>query len=430
VRLPLNADMIIEDAVPKIKNIHNENKEITLYTKGFTPKYSDVIGRMVGAMQEYRISVLLDVHLLMTSFDTDAFWYYPTYSKIENTKAYQAAVKLATNYCSATYWNILGVDLKNAMTDARWTGTQSDAEPKSDWQNAAQAIADKMLELCPQWLVFVGGASSPSIYESFDISNVTAKHWNGGNLHNATQRPIKLSTANKLVYAPQAHSHGVLPQTYFFNPSSKCGPTVAGTTVQTTDCVLIINGQLTATTKKMMRCQDSGYSCLKYSPLPKTTLETNYKNVLSEAIGNIVQNGSAPVIFGQFSGVYGTTQPQQTIALDYLINFASKSLSGGYYASLNPEIEYYLEAPINISTGANQSSLIGKVHYGLMSATSWQIPNADLLTALSAMPSSDIPCYGDLKPGPPSTMVESSSNQVFQKPILLGFIFSAMYLCL
>ncbi|OQR88828.1 cell 5A endo-1,4-betaglucanase, partial [Achlya hypogyna] len=222
VRFPLTADNIVKDTPPMASYVHGENKEIALYPEGFTPRTSDFVARLIGAFQKYRIGIVLDIHDLVDNFDTDAYWYYPKISTVEETLAYKAAVVLATNYCKDTYWNVLGLDLKNAMTDATWAKVSKDAVAASDWASAAQAIAAKVNELCPQWLVFTTGASS-SNGETFSIpsrSKETFTYWNGGNFVNATARPLN---ASNIVYAPQAHTHGLLPKEYLYAKEAGCG---------------------------------------------------------------------------------------------------------------------------------------------------------------------------------------------------------------
>ncbi|OQS05033.1 Amino Acid/Auxin Permease (AAAP) Family [Thraustotheca clavata] len=360
--------------------------QIALYPPGFTPRTSDFVARLIGSFQKYRIGIVLDIHDLVEQFATDAFWYYPLPSKVEDTYAYKAAVTLAKNYCSATYWNVLGIDIKNAMTDATWASSDKDANSRSDWATAAQAIAAKVNELCPQWLVFTTGASSAA-GESFTIpsrTNETFNYWDGGNFVNATTRPLQ--SANNIVYAPQLHTHGMLPKGYFYTKESGCGYNIAQTnsTKEESQCVLFLNGTKIDNNKRALTCQHSLYGCSKYSPMSPDDLKANYKTMINSAIGGITSEGKHPIVLGGFSAVYlPSFQPQQSAAMDYLLQYIVQNTSGGFYANLNPDTEMYLEAP---ETG---KILIGKTRFGLMKTNTWQSANPELLQALSVMKTGD-----------------------------------------
>jgi aryl-phospho-beta-D-glucosidase BglC (GH1 family) len=400
VRLPLSAQYLIQNPMPQLAYINGwENKELTTWTNPNAVTYFDLVGRVVQTLQNQRVSVLLDIHLL-DKYLQDAFWYTAPYVEITKSPTYQAAEYLAKAFCNATYWNILGIDLKDEMSDVQWSASAADANPKNDWASAATTIANRVLELCPSWLVFVGGASSPTTAQGFTLPDykTPSRHWDGGNLHNATKRPLNVTLANKIVFAPHAHAHGKLPQNYFYGTDVNC------TKDSPTDyfgfeddqlnmeCVDFVNG---AKVKSKMQCSTTEYGCSTYKHITGAQIATNYKKVMDEAMGDVLKEAKTPVIFGSFSGVYGAAvQPHQTAALDFLIDYAATTLRGGYFYALNPDTEYYLEDSTN-----NGSGLFGKTHYGLFKTTSWQEPNTDLLEALKKLPASAIPCYGGKNTG-------------------------------
>ncbi|CAK4468747.1 unnamed protein product [Aphanomyces euteiches] len=396
VRLPLAANNIIDDIFPKVTNIHGENREIALYAKGFTPRMSDFLARFIGSFQKYRIGVVLDIHVLTARFVQDAYWYYPSPDSIENTVAYKAAVILAKNYCKVDYWNVLGIDLKNAMTDAAWPSAAG-GNNNTDWAAASDAIAAKINELCPQWLVFVAGGSNSK--GGFVVDTATYPIWPGLNFANATKRPLK---AKNVVYSPQAFSQGAQPYGYFFNPKSNCSAVPLAD--KNTECVVIVNGLKVPNTHRALECPNSNLQCQSYTPLSTADLASTYQRLLDENLGDVVKGQKVPVVFGSFGGIYGKDQPLQSSVLDLIIKYISTSTAGGFFASLNPDTEMWLEAP----PAGNKT--IGKAHYGLMSASSWQVANVDLLQAMSAMKSSDIPCYGDTQPGDPDAKENGAST--------------------
>ncbi|CAK4372196.1 unnamed protein product [Aphanomyces euteiches] len=412
VRLPLTASNIMDDIFPKVKNIHGENKEIALYDKGFTPRMSDFLARFIGSFQKYRIGVVLDIHVLLPRFAQDAYWYYPSYTAVEDTDAYKTAVILAKNYCKVDYWNVIGIEIKNGMTDVTWPSAAG-GNNNTDWATAADAIAAKINELCPQWLVFVSGGSNSK--NGFVVDTASYPLWPGMNFANATKRPLK---AKNVVYSPQAFTQGTQPYGYYFNPKSNCS--TVPLTDKNTECVVIINGTKVRNTYDALRCPNSNLQCQSYTPLATTDLAKTYQRLLDENLGDVVRAQKVPVVFGSFGGVYGVDQPLQSSVLDLIIKYISTSTAGGFFASLNPDTEMWLEAP----PAGNKT--IGKTHYGLMSIRSWQVANADLLAAMSAMKSSEIPCYGDAYPGNPDATngAESTSAMLAVVTTMLLALFA------
>lgn len=391
VRLPLNAEYVANDPLPQLSYIHAyENREITTFDDPNKVRYLDLIGRIIETFQNAYVTVLLDIHLL-DKYDKDAYWYTAPYVNITESGTYKAVSYLAKTLCNAGHWNVIGVDLKNEMSDVQWNAA-GDSNIKNDWKQAAEVLANRVVELCPQWLVFVGGASSPTDSQRFRVSEEyeeLSDHWDGGNLKNATANPIKMAVENKLVYAPHAHSHGVFPRNYLYSSTSNCSAATEDDQFEDeqakSECVEFVDGKKTET---KLKCSKSRFSCETYSHLPTTDLVAQYKKVMSEAVGDIAKENKTPIILGSFSGVYGPGQPQQTAVLDYLIEYAA-SIQGGYFWALNPDSEFYLEDSIDKKKG-----VFGRTHYGIMKTTSWQQAHEDLLEALKKMPSTDIPCYG------------------------------------
>ncbi|TYZ60318.1 hypothetical protein PybrP1_012271 [[Pythium] brassicae (nom. inval.)] len=400
VRLALNAEYVWRDAQPQLAYIHAyENREFASFDDPNSVRYLDLLGRVIQTLQDARVSVLLDLHLL-DKYPKDAFWYTAPFVNITESGAYKAASVLARTLCNAGHWNVLGVDLKDEMADAQWSADAADASERSDWRRAAEVLGNRVLELCPQWLVFVGGASSPTSAQRFrvspDYAAASSDHWDGGNLKNATRNPIVLSAPNKIVYAPHAHAHGVFPRNYLFSPASNCSTALEFADAKT-ECVAFADSGAKVPTK--LKCSKSQFGCVAYAHLPPAQLVAQYKTVMAEAAGELVAARASPVVLGSFSGVYGPGQPQQTAVLDYLIEYAA-GVQGGYFWALNPTSEFYLEDALDKTQG-----IFGRTHYGIMKATSWQQPHADLLAALARMPSTDIPCYG----GAPKSVAGSAA---------------------
>ncbi|KAG3019782.1 hypothetical protein PC121_g14539 [Phytophthora cactorum] len=409
IRLSLNADYVNANPDPQLSYIHGyENSELTTWDDPEHVDYVNFLARVVETLQNRKLTVLLDIHRL-TKYEQDAFWYTNPFVKVTESGAYKAATYLAEKLCGSRFWNIIGIDLKDEMLRAQWNADPEDSDETTDWHQAAGIMADAVLERCPQWLVFVGGASSFTdaqrfrVDEDYGLSN----HWNGGNLQNATLNPLNVSTKNKIVLAPHAHAHGVYPQNYLYTPESNCTDDVEqfesldltlkqGETL----CVDFING---TKTESKLGCSDSHVACSSYEHISIPETLKNYETVMKEALGDLPDNSDTPLVLGAFSGVYGKTQPHQTAVLAYLIDFAA-SVQGGYFYALNPDTERYLE-----DSADGKAGTFAVTHYGLMQTTSWQEPNADLLEALQRIPSTEIPCYGGKETNSAATIARDSA---------------------
>ncbi|GMF18056.1 unnamed protein product [Phytophthora lilii] len=394
IRLPLNADYVTANPDPQITYIHAyENPELTTWDDPEHVDYINFLARVIETLQDHKLTVLLDIHRL-TKYEQDAYWYTNPFVNVTESGTYKAVTFLAEKLCSARFWNIIGVDLKDEMLRAQWNTDPADSDEKTDWHRAAGVLADAVLEQCPQWLVFVGGASSFVEAERFRVDEDygLSNHWNGGNLKNATLNPLNVSTDNKIVLAPHAHAHGVYPQNYFYTAESNCTDDVEKfeqlgltSTQRETVCVDFING---TKTESKLGCSDSHFACSSYEHISVPETLKHYGTAMDEAFKELPLQSDIPLVLGAFSGVYGTAQPHQTAVLDYLIDFAA-SVQGGYWYSVNPDTERYLE-----DSADGESGTFVVTHYGLMQTTSWQEPYADLLEALGRIPSSEIPCYG------------------------------------
>lgn len=74
--------------------------------------------------------------------------------------------------------------------------TWGDGNPSTDWRLAAQQAGNAILKVNPDWLIIVEGIEQ---YKG-------DAYWWGGNLEGAGQNPVQLSQPNKLVYS--AHDYG------------------------------------------------------------------------------------------------------------------------------------------------------------------------------------------------------------------------------
>ena len=104
-------------------------------------------------------------------------------------------------------WNVIGVDLLHEPYRASW----GLGDPNTDWNLAAERIGNRVLELCPRWLVFVQGVGQePGAGPEQDVAG--GVFW-GENLAGARKHPVRLVDPSRLVYAPVTFG----PSTFAFN---------------------------------------------------------------------------------------------------------------------------------------------------------------------------------------------------------------------
>jgi len=101
---------------------------------------------------------------------------------------------------------IIGADLHN---EPHGEATWGDGSPRTDWRAAAQRAGNAVLQVNPDWLIFVEGIE----HKGDDF------YWWGGNLSLAGQLPVELALPNKLVYEAHDYGPGVSNQKWFQAPN-------------------------------------------------------------------------------------------------------------------------------------------------------------------------------------------------------------------
>ncbi|GMF64918.1 unnamed protein product [Phytophthora lilii] len=295
VRLPLCVSWILKNKTPQKSLINTaENRAIS------AKDYMSLLKSIVKSLAYRKIGVLLSMHTL-TSTDNGGLWYSNNITQADFLTAIDTLTK---NLCSKTYWNIIGIDLKNEPFKATWGDGSS-----KDWHAGAKTIGDRMLKGCSNWLGFVKG-----IYESHSLTmdgkEFNFYDWYGGGLTKANLYPLSFSTKNKVVYAPHYYTPAVYPQGYFYG----------GGTPST-------NGVLN-----------------DYIELSNSSLKSRIQTTMNEMFGFIADNKSAALLLGEFGGLYATdAHPNRTttrctdLTIDIVVE---KEWSGGFVWSLNPESSY------------------------------------------------------------------------------------------
>ncbi|GAA5073360.1 endoglucanase [Thermocatellispora tengchongensis] len=165
--------------------------------------------------------IILDRHR-PTSAGQSALWYVP--ATPESTWIADWRM-LAQRYAGNP--TVIGADLHN---EPHAEGTNPNAtgacwgcgDPARDWRLAAERAGNAILEVNPNWLIFVEGVSCPSgglsnVWDG-DPSNDEDCGWWGGNLSKAGQFPVRLDVPNRLVYSPHEYATSVYHQDWFDDP--------------------------------------------------------------------------------------------------------------------------------------------------------------------------------------------------------------------
>ncbi|EQC29881.1 hypothetical protein SDRG_12425 [Saprolegnia diclina VS20] len=333
VRIPLCVEHLLRNTAPDPRLINlNTNRAFDIGS------YVRMLQSLVVALGAKNISVLLDFHTLTTT-DKGDNWFS---ASLPRDAVLSAVDVLTTHLCAPSYWNILGLDLKNEPWKATW-GT-NDA---SDFRTGATLLGNRMLAGCPSWLAFVEGT-----WASHDIPNQFSYFdWWGGGLQNAGRLPIMLSQPNKVVYAP-----------HYYNPSVSVQP------------YMYASGTV-----------DSNGALQSYVELDDVTLRSRIETSMQHMFGYLASGAPNAIVLGEFGGLYTRdTHPKRTnqrvtqLVVAMLSAPANVGYAGGYVWSLNPESGYAF------SDGAT----MGAFTEGLVDDT-WLTANDAYLQALA--PLNDMP---------------------------------------
>ncbi len=203
IRVPYSGDALRADARATSINDFTNPDLIGLHPL-------EILDRIINYAGTKGMRIILDRHR-PTSAGQTALWYTPTVSEASIIADWRT---LAQRYAGNT--TVIGADLFNEPhsegvdpngTGACWgCGVQT-----RDWRLAAERIGNAILQVQPNWLIFVEGVSCLSGGNANEWDNIPDPwqncDWWGGNLSQAIAQPVRLSVANRLVYAP--HDYGI-----------------------------------------------------------------------------------------------------------------------------------------------------------------------------------------------------------------------------
>ncbi|OQR91943.1 cell 5A endo-1,4-betaglucanase [Achlya hypogyna] len=314
VRVPVCITSILKNTPPRegLVNVAlNRAMDLT--------NYITTLQSVIKALAYRNIGVLISLHTLTTTV-SGGNWYDAKLG-ISQDDFLDAVDILTKNLCSAKYWNIMGLDLKNEPHETTW----------DDWVKGSAIIAARMHAGCPNWMGFVEGINAAHKM-TIDGTEWSYFDWWGGGLQGAKTNPAVFQKPNKLVYAPHYYNTAVSPQPYLYGP--------------------------------------------KNAELDDETLRRRVQASSEDMFGFLVTAKTDSVVLGEFAGLYkGDQSPKLTIrrTTDFLIEvMVAEGYAGGFMWSLNPESAYqYNPAP-------------GTYHEGLLE-DDWLTSNTVFLKGMAAM---------------------------------------------
>jgi endoglucanase len=200
IRLPFADETVQANPVPTaISFASNINADL----RGLTAL--QIMDKVVAYADQIGLYIILDNHRseVGDSAESSGLWYndlFPESGLLNNW------VNLAQRYRNVP--GLIGMDLRNEPHNAHiggacWTGDESalapgcpESDTQHNWPMLAQRLGNELLDINPNWLIFVEGVD--------DYSNDW--YWNGGNLEGVRKHPVVLKLPNKVVYS--AHEYG------------------------------------------------------------------------------------------------------------------------------------------------------------------------------------------------------------------------------
>ncbi|OQR93805.1 cell 5A endo-1,4-betaglucanase [Achlya hypogyna] len=328
VRLPLSVQSLLLNTPPTKAMVHEEANAAF-----DTSSYVGAVGSVVKALGSRGISVLLDLHNLNATEKGDAWFGNSTTAD----QFMQAMDVLTSSYCNATFWNVIGVDLKNEPYGTTW----GDNGPK-DFRTGAATIANRMLNACGSWLAFVEGNAAKHNLTFAEQTSYFFDWWGGG-LRDAGKFPLQLAVPQKVVYSPHYYSPSVYPQSYLVQGGKRDGDVLVG-----------------------------------YTEYDDPTLSAVVHQSSEEMFGYLrsVQDGA--LVLGEFGGLFALDAHEkkttQRVTQNVVRLLSQPGYAGGYMWSLNPESGYEY----------NPSSVQGHWTEGLLEKD-WVHVNMQYLNALKDM---------------------------------------------
>src|SRR6266699_3478259 len=159
-----------------------------------------LLDKIIGYASDIGLRIILDRHR-PDAASQSALWYTSAYPESRWIADWQM---LANHYKNNPM--VIGADLHNEPHAPACWGCGDKA---LDWRLAAERGGDAILQVNPNWLIFVEGISC---YQGDCYS------W-GGNLEGVRSAPVELSVPNRVVYSAHEYSASAIPNSWFNSPN-------------------------------------------------------------------------------------------------------------------------------------------------------------------------------------------------------------------
>jgi endoglucanase len=217
IRLPYSNQMVETPIVPSNLSFYN-NGPINTDLKGLTALQD--MQKIVDYATSIGLKVILDQHREEAgeSAEADGLWYASGYTTQQWVNDW---VTLANLFKGNT--GVIGADLHNEphtpAGDTYSQGATWGGGGANDWVVAAEQAGDAILNVEPNWLIFVEGIGENPVTSSSQLpageTGTMNTTWWGGDLELAGSDPVVLSGANRLVYSAHDYGPSLYQQTWF-----------------------------------------------------------------------------------------------------------------------------------------------------------------------------------------------------------------------
>lgn len=184
IRLPYSNQLFDEQSKP-VGIDYSKNPDL----KGL--QGLQLMDKIIGAASKIGLRIILDRHRPDSNAQS-SLWYTAAYPEARWIADWQM---LAKHYRGNPM--VLGADLHNEPHEPACWGCANQA---LDWQMAAQRAGNAILEVNPDWLIFVEGVDCYGPGGQTQ-GNGTNCYWWGGNLQGVKDHPVQLNVAHQLVYS-------------------------------------------------------------------------------------------------------------------------------------------------------------------------------------------------------------------------------------
>jgi endoglucanase len=210
IRIPFSNQMVEDPIVPQNLSFYNGTGPINTDLKGLNSL--QILDKIIAYAGQAGLKVILDDHRSEAgeSAEANGLWYTSTYTSQDWVNDW---VTLAKRYAGNP--TVVGFDLRNephtpAGDSYAQGATWGTGDPGTDVRLAYEQAGNAILAADPGALIFCEGVSeNPDSAGGFDST------WWGGDLAEAGQFPVVLSSPGHVVYSAHDYGPSLFQQTWF-----------------------------------------------------------------------------------------------------------------------------------------------------------------------------------------------------------------------